>query len=1295
MNMTHKLLATGALALFAGMSVHAEPQYVWYWTGKAGDGMWNNTTNWIKAAGSWTPRPNYGDTVVFTNDTPLSLSFAKFNGVEYFNVRKFKFKGSAPVYTRSALVFHGDARYTDPSEYPELYVETGSEVVSSNSVQMYNGGHLWKTGGGTYRIISSQSRTSQSPGGPSFTIAAGTWIAQLEPGQSYGAYNQNTNVIVEGGATFEIHGYNSMGGAGKWTLDGTLRLNGCGGETQIGTLTGTGRIERVAGASSTTLGLHPGTVGPQTFSGTIGPNVNVIIKRDKGRSDEEFIATLSNADTMKDVPLSGDLNALRFAPGVGDFNFKSLTFTSAANLNLADADGEPVNVHVTDVGTPANMSLGGSGDFCVASDLTLAGSVVTNTGRLVLENAKKLIVGSGTAAKDVDLSTLKGIVMTGGDIEINNTVPTTIASLTGKGGKFSSTKAVSFGEYAYQGRYGASSAVTIRDGGVTNLTFYPGTGSLTVSSGVYHATAAVCAWSGYANTKVPKTAAVMSGKTDLTVDGGEVWLKNYSSNSGYGHLKSVLVRTGGAFCCDQFMWRSAATAENPDTVTLDGGALVVPTSGYQYNMELPTSGADGKVRFYVGAKGGRVVTHGVRSIQLPEIQWRAPFETAPGVTDGGIAFFPRMSDMRFFNPVLVAGGMSLTEGRLVFDGYGQLETTPEFFGTGDFALTDTVLYMMPKASGEKTLRIAKDAMFSYGGNVGVALRTSTSAVGSPVPQHIEIGSLAARGPGSALIIYDYSSNLGTGSSSFKVLNGVATNAAGLVTQPVVLDMSSVQYLAAYDDQQGLVKFTNEKSAAAVQDGEVIGMSGSETLAANTVKRALAIRVPNWATLTIPETSRVCLGDGTNPALALIDNGGFSGKGKLDFGTSEGVISVGYHPYGAKVNCVLDGKSGVTYVARAVFGRFTVIGGENVYEGPTRITTVCVRPTKARAFSTGDVYVCGGERNGGKIQFTVPLTFENDFHVSGWGHQQNEWYETTGGYGALTFQTNDVVLAGKVEIVGQARLSAEKAGHSGILAGTVSGGTLTVYKGAGTVRLTGDNVHTGGTEVVNATLELAKGTGAGTGAVLLDAGVLKFVNTEPITFANEVTGVGTVVFAGTAPVTLTGAAFAKLPFKTFAAGTSIDVANAANNVYAPYFTGDTDLRGLELTVGGVAGVGTISNGRLTIAGDIQPGGPNALGTLSFAEGVFAAGAGAHYVCDIVGDAADKLEIAGDVDLSAISFTAVANGRVESGKSSVLTCTGARSGAFNAVTLPKRWMSVDYGAREAILDHTRPGALIIMR
>ena len=240
-------------------------------------------------------------------------------------------------------------------------------------------------------------------------------------------------------------------------------------------------------------------------------------------------------------------------------------------------------------------------------------------------------------------------------------------------------------------------------------------------------------------------------------------------------------------------------------------------------------------------------------------------------------------------------------------------------------------------------------------------------------------------------------------------------------------------------------------------------------------------------------------------------------------------------------------------------------------------------------------------------------------------------------------------------------------------------------GTSKLLLTGHNTYTGGTEVVSSILALTRAEGAGTGRILLDAGTLRFENTEAITFTNAVEGVGTIVLAGTAPVTFEGAWFAGLPFATLAAGTSIDLASPAASVYVPFLSGDTDLGGRSLTVGGVAGSGRISNGVLTVTGEISPAGEGAVGTLAFAAGTLVVSSGATYVCDVADGAADRLVVGGDFDLSTLKFRAVRCGRARGVSPTVLEAEGGSlSGAFASVSLARGSWQVAYGERTVNLD-----------
>ena len=118
---------------------------------------------------------------------------------------------------------------------------------------------------------------------------------------------------------------------------------------------------------------------------------------------------------------------------------------------------------------------------------------------------------------------------------------------------------------------------------------------------------------------------------------------------------------------------------------------------------------------------------------------------------------------------------------------------------------------------------------------------------------------------------------------------------------------------------------------------------------------------------------------------------------------------------------------------------------------------------------------------------------------------------------------------------------------GTFKGVISGGALQLMKSTFPIVFEAANTYTGGTEIVSSTLVL-KGAGtAGTGTVTLDNGVLRFENTEPVTFTNRVEGVGRIEVAGTAPVTFTDDSFSALRFKTLAPGSTVDYPACADEI----------------------------------------------------------------------------------------------------------------------------------------------------
>jgi len=133
----------------------------------------------------------------------------------------------------------------------------------------------------------------------------------------------------------------------------------------------------------------------------------------------------------------------------------------------------------------------------------------------------------------------------------------------------------------------------------------------------------------------------------------------------------------------------------------------------------------------------------------------------------------------------------------------------------------------------------------------------------------------------------------------------------------------------------------------------------------------------------------------------------------------------------------------------------------------------------------------------------------------------------------------------------------------------------------------------------------------------------------------------------------------------AVAASVDLASSAT----------LDLGGTVQTLSGLSGSGTVSNGTLTVTGDILPGGDGTIGTLTVSGGNLLA-SGTLRIDVAAGGLCDRLDVNGNADLTGLNLV-IANPEALSRTQvyTLLTCSGTRTGTFSSVTVPdSRWHTV---------------------
>lgn len=692
--------------------------------------------------------------------------------------------------------------------------------------------------------------------------------------------------------------------------------------------------------------------------------------------------------------------------------------------------------------------------------------------------------------------------------------------------------------------------ITVEDGAslaiVGNCKPYNATGAALEKNGAGALTVATL---GGSTTRYYENATVNAGTMTVTgtafvkgsvtvADGATLAMNKF----GFAETKIVLSGTGAKARLSGSTTMTAAGIEGTGQVEL------AASSGYlrfRMNSETVTPSAisvdaAGKAFAAVDNKWNGRGRNNVGYGDVPTVSFGQAVLKAGGAETAGPVEFRGWAQFNYARPFSMGGELLFMDGGHFAADAGEIDAADgAFFGTGDITLRSAILGVLPGLQPTSPLALAtgEGKSLAFSGSAVIVGRDSSD----DTPKSMEIGSLRRAGKGSVLSIMNWTdgkivqpAGIGMdGGPSVRVTGGVATDSKGVSAIPVAdCHTGLVLWPVKYDSGKGFVSMTESDMSEGLTAGEYSYLSGNETVNAS-IQIAGLYSSTYKVTFGGNKNPTLTIGDGVNPAYVWHMNNVtlFEGNGSVDFGGSEGVFlcSRSLAEYGALIGVPIRGSNGMTFAGAAkISGAETDVqlAAANEYTGGTYIAGAVVYAANERCFSTGDVYVLGGEMAGGTVRFHVAGTWTNDFHVGGFGIR-TEIYNNTP-FGALIFGA-DATIDGDVELTEPTRVSTweDTAGNAanGTILGTVSGDRLSVYsyvgwKG-GVLELAGDNTYTGGTEIVRQAVAVRTAAGFGTGDVEVDEGRIVFRNDASISVANRIFGTGTLRLDGVGAVNFTG------------------------------------------------------------------------------------------------------------------------------------------------------------------------------
>ena len=1132
------------------------------WTGGAGDGLWNSPGNW-----SGNAVPTLSDNVVFENASPLTVTVAS----SAANARQvYVTRGDVTIGTSDSQSFVMRPSGANPDAENWNIVSVAKDATLTVNMQVTGGQwprmYLAKEGKGIFRIGGKVTQTER------VDVKEGT----LAYNASADGFAAETPSIIRSGAVFSVESAQFARNDQRFELEeGSVMDFNSKGDV-LGYISGGGTV-RNAGGLAFTL---PSTT-PSPFYGRLENCTSVTMRPGSWGNTYDghhYVVSNANAFASCDVTVDGSVdsgktpyeatNVLRFASGIGSFNFGKFSAIKGAKINLADMEGSPVRVMATcSQASSANASFFGPGslDMTVPSGETLA---VTNDmlalrGDLSVTSAGGggITLGTGSAEKDADFD-VASLTASGANVVVKNTgditwgFPVRMESSTLN---YQGNGTLTLKDYRQRGNQLSVSSASAQGLVLENARLdsgADGTQLVLILPGAWEEPRLVFAGgSAYFKSWVAQGGVDFATSFSAT-DGADVTFNLNGILSTQGKNRAIVLESGAtaAFQSLDLVKDTTGLASGAvvtGRVTLAGGTLEISKNADRGTLKMTATGenAVGLVEF----KGGtlRSNSRGYSSA------WPANSRIVTTVgAEGGAIDIARTTPVTgnttiTINNAITSGVDSGTDGGLVKRGMGTVEFKAGNTFTGGLTIEEgRVIDAASSGTAVGTGIVTLDFGQLVVANTitthtypGVSYCGAGAVMLTAAGQTATFASLERSGNGVLGLVHPNGQTLGS-TLYVKSTATVPCHADGRVKAPIVgIDVGtstgnhySPASILKYDVSSGFMPAdVQEGFVGATSETAVKVTAADQTLSSNTSIGALVIdRDAGGNALNINSGVTLHVGNGTDPALVLMNqynNNGrrayIAGQGTLDFGSSEGVIVVAASSDLGGISTKIMGTGGLTIAEPFNFEtsgqcyhqlRLT---GANTYTGGTRIYGVRVEAGSSSCF--GCDYVEVG--HGGQLAFgssSDAMTIANSLRVCGRGVPNTVGRDSL--KGAVLSErpatlTGNVTLLGDITFAARALSTPASLTFSGAVGGT---GDVTIA-GNGTVAFTGANTFAGDVTVDSgATLKIGKANSLSKAKVALN-GVLRVELDADGVITNTISGSGLIMLAGTHQARFTGLA----------------------------------------------------------------------------------------------------------------------------------------------------------------------------